>query len=338
MRLHLLAFAAVLAASAPAAASFHDVVFDPVDFDRWLYPFNGTPGIRPFASTFSAVESAPDFDNKDAQFVIWVDTEAAGIPAGLGTDHYHAITVRVTATHFQGNFLYDPSYDAWQTYLPPADPLHVPDSDPGRPIEIYGVGTRNGYALARLASGTAGPPLFEENERHCEFCSFGQALRNIFAYDPGAADPEGDVSNNVVRLAPLTGGGFDPFPWAIGTSTSGLTPGAAVPNGVFDVSPGETFEFEIDTSDPDVLEYVREGLDAGVLGFTIVSMHDVEQMVGGTNPSFYTSEAFDTAAVEPTIEVVTVVPEPGLTASVAACGAALALLDRRRSARRRARA
>ena len=100
-------------------------------------------------------------------------------------------------------FSYDPTYDAWQTYLDPSHPSHVADGDAGRPIELYGVGFRNGYVgpLVIGAITAAGPPNFEENERYCEGCgAFGQAKRNIFPLDPGVPDPQGDVSNNVVRL------------------------------------------------------------------------------------------------------------------------------------------
>jgi hypothetical protein len=338
VKFRTLVIAMLLAAATPAGATWHEALIDPVEFDRWMYPFNGTPGTRNLASTFGAVYATPDsFDNKDATLIVAVNTAAAGIPAGQGTSSYHAISVRVTATHYEGAFLYDPTYDAWQTYLAPTDPDYVADSDPGRPIEIYGVGTRNGYTLPLRIGviGPAGPPGFEERERHCEGCmGLGQAVRNAFPWDSGAADPEGDVSNNVRRRPPLTGGGFDPFPWAIGISTSGLAPGDPVPQGSFNVSPGETFEFEIDTSDPQVEAYVRQGLHDGVLAFAITSMHEVVQQVGGTNPNFYTRESTDLGAIPPTIEVAVTVPEPGFAAGLAGGCVALALLDRRRARRR----
>ena len=340
MKLRTLLFAALLAAAAPASAQLYEVTRDPVDFDRWMYPFNGTPGTRNLASTFNAIASAPDFDNKDATLIVAVNTVAAGIPAGQGITSYFPVRITLTATHFQGAFSYDPSYDSWRSYLPPANPLYLADTDAGRPIELYGVGLRHGYTqVVPAASGAVGPPGFEENERFCEpGCTLmGQAVRNAFPWDPGAADPEGDVSNNVVRLAPLTGGGFDPFPWAIGTATSGLLAGAAVPQGVPNVSAGETFEFDVDLDDPDVNAYVRKGLNDGVLAFAIVSMHEAPQFVGGTEPNFYTAESADAAALPPTMEVVAVVPEPAAGAALSSGCVALALLSRRRG-RSRARA
>ena len=334
MRLSSIAVLALLACAAPAAAQSYSVTIDPVNFDRWMYPFNGTPGYRNLVPTFGAVSQAPDFDNKDGQLIVAVNTSAAGIPINQGAPNYLPTRIRVTASHFDGVFSYDPSYDSWRSYLPPSDPNYVADGDSGRPIELYGVGFRNGYVgpLVIGAISAAGPPNFEENERYCEGCgALGQAKRNIFPLDPGVPDPQGDVSNNVVRLAPLTGSGFDPSPWAIGKSTSGLAPGATVPQGEFSVHPGETFEFVLNLSDPDVLAYVRNGLNAGVLAFAITSMHDTAQQQGGTNPDFYTKENTDPAAKPPTIEIDVTLPEPGLGAGVA-CG--LALLGALRRARR----
>ena len=74
---------------------------------------------------------------------------------------------------------------------------------------------------------------------------------------------------------------------------------------------------------------------AGVLSFAITSMHEVEQMVGGTNPNFYNRESTDTAAIKPSMEIVAYVPEPGFAAGLAASLVALAGLDRRRSTLRR---
>jgi hypothetical protein len=338
MRLPSIALAAALALGAlPGSAQVFSTTVNPVDFDRWMYPFNGTPGTRNLAPTFGAVSEAPDFDNRDGQFIVAVSTQAAGIPIGQGASNYNPLRIRVRATHFEGAFSYDPTYDAWQTYLDPIDPSHVADSDAGRPIELYGVGFRNGYVgpLVIGAITAAGPPNFEENERNCEGCGFmGQAKRNIFPLDPGVPDPQGDVSNNVVRMAPLTGTGFNPSPWAVGKSTSGLAPGAAVPQGVFGASAGETFQFDVNTSDPEVLAYVRNGLNTGVLAFAITSMHETAQQAGGTNPNFYTRDNIDLAAIAPTMELVVSLPEPGVGGGLAA---GCTMLTALRRARQRAR-
>jgi hypothetical protein len=47
----------------------YSVNIAPVNFDRWMYPFNGTPGTRNLAPTFGAPSEAPDFDNATAVIV-----------------------------------------------------------------------------------------------------------------------------------------------------------------------------------------------------------------------------------------------------------------------------
>ena len=118
--------------------------------------------------------------------------------------------------------------------------------------------------------------------------------------------------------------------WAIGKSTSGLAAGAAVPQGTFGTSAGETFLFELNLADPDVLAYVRNGLNAGVLAFAITSMHETEQQAGGTNPNFYTRDNIDAAAIAPTMEVIASLPEPAVGAGLSMGVASLLLLRRRR--------
>lgn len=334
MRLPAIFLTAVLALAAlPGSAQVFSTTVDPVDFDRWMYPFNGTPGTRNLAPTFGAVSEAPDFDNRDGQLIVAVNTSAAGIPVDQGAANYLPTRVRVTATHFDGVFAYDPTYDSWHTYLDPTDPSYLADGDTGRPIELYGVGFRNGYVgpLVIGAITSAGPPGFEENERYCEGCSaMGQAKRNIFPLDPSGPDPQGDVSNNVVRLAPLTGSGFDPSPWAIGQSTSGLAPGATVPQGEFSVHPGETFEFVLNLADPNVLAYVRNGLNQGVLAFAITSLHSTAEQQGGSNPNFYTRANTDPAAKPPAGEIDVTLPEPDVGAGLSVGFAALSALRPRR--------
>jgi len=273
------------------------------DFDRWMYPFNATPGFRNLASTFGSLMDV-EFDNRDGTLALGFDTKAAGIPAGLGAASYTIESATVTATHFFGDFEYDGTADPWQTYLDPLAPEYVADADTGRPIEIHGLGLRNGYTALELGAGAAGAPGFEEGEAFDAGGEMAKETRNLFPLAFGVPNPEGDVSNNL-------DGGFDSAPWGIGRTTSGLAPGDPVPEGVPGVSAGETFEFEIDVADPDVQAYLQAALDEGTLGFVISSLHDTVQMAGGSNPNFYSKDNFDPAAIPPTLEIeVTYVPEP----------------------------
>ncbi len=290
--------AAVLGAAVTSPSRATVFTIDPVDFDRWAYPFNLVPGTRTQAPTFGAVDNT-DFDDKDGQLVVAADTAAAGIQPGLSLTDYNVTSVKVRVTHQIGTFTYDPTYDAWETYLDPADPDYVADSDSGRPIELYGVGLRGGYTAISTGPSDPGTPVFEEDETFGG--TLGERIRNVFALGFGGPDPEDDVSNSVDDE-------YDPTPWAIGLSTSGLSAGDAVPEGFPGSATGETFEFTVNLADPDVLEYVREGLRAGVLAFSVVSMHETAEQAGGSNPNFYTSNDFDPFAVAPVIEIEVTVP------------------------------
>ncbi|MEO0515630.1 MAG: hypothetical protein AAF086_10130, partial [Planctomycetota bacterium] len=112
-------------------------------FDRWNYPFNSSPGSRGQASTFGAVGSEA-FDERDAQLLLGFDLSGL-LPALDPGQSIQLNSVTVQATHSTGTFIYDPTYDAYQTYLPDIedpndtnstipDPNFLADSDAGRPV------------------------------------------------------------------------------------------------------------------------------------------------------------------------------------------------------------
>jgi len=284
-----------LFASSAAATQFN---FEAPDFDRWNYPFNGSPGFRDKAPTFSAV-GAGAFDNFDGQFLIGFDTNAAGIPALNPGEKYQINSVKVTATHSTGAFTYDPTFDPYQSHLDGADPEFVADADAGRPVEIYGASTRNGYVGFAFDGGTTAPPFYNEGS----FFAFADPtlpkVRNAFPFDPSV----GDVANVVDdRL-------FAVEPWAVG-QVAGLSAGDTVEEGIPGISAGSTFSFDLDLSRPDVLGYLTDGLEAGGLFFSIVSLTTTSQ-ANPANPNFFTSNSFDPAAIPPTLMIdVDVVPIP----------------------------
>ncbi|MCG8592432.1 MAG: PEP-CTERM sorting domain-containing protein [Proteobacteria bacterium] len=276
------------------------------DYDRWMYPFNGTPGVRGLAPTFNAIGSDDGmgnqvFDQADGQFLVGFDTAAAGVTSGLGASSYLISSLTITTTHFQGDFVYDGTADSYTTHLDPSDPNYTPDSDAGRPIELYGVDFRGGFSGIEFSPGVPGPPGFEESDAFAFADITLPEVRNAFPTDLA----NGDVSNYVRD-------GFDPVAFAIGQSSSGLLPGDIVPEGVPGSSAGETFEFSVDVSNPLIQQYLREALDAGALGFVVLSLHDAGGQAGGNNPNFYTSDNFDPAAIAPTFSIeFSIVPEPG---------------------------
>jgi len=335
-----LAFSAATAVQ-PAHAANVSVSNADITFDRWNYPFNGTPGTRGAAPTFGAFGTA-SFDERDGQFLIGIDTATLGVPTGLAPSNYQINSLSVTATHSIGSFDYDPTYDSYTTYLDSSDPDSTTDTDAGRPIVLTGAALRGDgsatpppgapYTQFGFGATVPGGPTYEEGE------SFGDNGATPFA--PDAEDRSAyaaafDSSGNLIDIGSNVGtngfsSGFDFTPWAVGTT--GLNPGDPVVEAVASLSPGSTFTFDLTPmlADLDVLQYVREGLSNGGLFFSITSLHSTG-MSGGTNPNFYTSDNFDPAAIGPQASFdITAVPEPTSLALVAAGSWVLSLRRRGR--------
>lgn len=234
--------------------------------DRWNYPFNPTPGTRPTASVFGNEPGSPLFDNRDGQMVVYWNT-AADIPAGRRLEEYQVQSLRVTLEFASDlSIAFDPTIDPWQSFLPESDPLWIADEDPGQPIELFGTGFRNGFTLESWVETSPFAPAGSN--------LLMPGVRNAFplAFVKGAGV---DISNHVREE-------FTPVPFAIG-DVPGVEPGALIPV-------GSACVFEIDLSDPAVLDYVRHGLQAGRVSFTIASMAAVVQQ-GSVFPAFYCKES-----------------------------------------------
>lgn len=273
-------------------------------FDRWNYPFNASPGSRLNGTIFGAVGD-PSFDDHDAQILLGFET--SGIPTNA---HVNAITVSLT-TQTANSFEYDPTYDSYTTYTDLAA-----DTDPGRPVELYGAGFRNGFLFPAFGPSTPGPVAFEEAEAFVFGNPAAQGVRNAFM-----SDYEGgprDVSNNVEE-------GFENSPWAVGTILN-LAAGAPVPI-------NSLMQFELDLSDPDVLSYVQRGLGSGGLFFTVASMHSSTQGSNAGIPSFFLGDpnlpALDLPVGQLSIDY-QIVPEPGNCFSLLGALGLMLLIRRKR--------
>ena len=289
-----IAFAALVAAlHGGAIASPIVVEMNQPTLDRWNYPFNPTPGQRITASTFG-VFGDERFDNRDAQFLVGFDT-GAFVPTGEGANRYVVTEAVVRVRVAEGNaFRYDPTYDSYRTYLPTDHPDYLPDSDNGRPMELYGAAFRNGFTSA----------TFTETAPHGP--AFGIGVRNAFPTDFVGGVPD-DVSNNI-RFA------FETTPFAIGRNNA-LTPGQLVPINT-------QFTFDIDVTNPDALAFVQQGLNEGRLRFIISSLHPAEDPGIGDErgitinfPVFFTKEnkfGGDPFFFAPQLRLVVSIAEPGV--------------------------
>lgn len=308
------AAAAALSFSPPARADTASLPLPALD--RWMYPFDGTGsgGARGTASTFGAVGNA-GFDNRDAQFVIGFNTGSV-VPTGRGATNYVVTSAKLTIVDSQGTYTYDDTYDSIASYA-----ANAPD-DPGRPLELYGVGFRNGFGRLGLTAADADPAAFKEATNFSPVAQPAERTRSAYAMGFDGAGVGRDVSNNIAD-------GFESNPWAIGKATT-ITAGATVPSGT-------TFTFGLNLADPFVRAYVQNALNAGSLGLTVSSLTGASQMDAGGIPQFYNKEnaVQQFIQVAPQLEVqYTIVPEPSAAAALGAAAAAGLLARRRRSRRK----
>lgn len=264
------------------------------DGDRWMYPFNGTPGTRAIASTFSAAAEGPGFDDRDAQYVLSFDTSGA-ILSGLDAEEYRVIGARITLVVDNDlEFRYDTTPDSYRSFLPDTDPEHVFDSDPGRAITVFGVGYRNGFDVLTWVetSPFGGTPVVPP----------AQGARNIFAanFDGGVAF---DISNNVKER-------FDPRPLGVGT-IEGVAEGQEVPA-------ESVVTIELDRCDSEGIAFVRRSLRDGRLNLAVSSMHLATGGPGGGSgdvlyPFFKTRDNVIAQLLgqTPTLELTVRVGSPG---------------------------
>jgi hypothetical protein len=291
---------AVLAAAifaGPASAQLFNLQPTRPTLDRWMYNFNSTfpVGSETAFSTF-AITNDTRFDDRDAEILLGFDT--APIPAARPLETYRLISAAVTV-RIQNDlaFRYDPSFDALATYFPIADPEHVPDADPGRPIELYLAAYRNGWA----ATGLASPPRFDETSPYGSLPPFtvqNRGTRNVFPaqYDPGTGAVVNLENNIDDRIAQR--------PLALGLAS--LSPGEFVPRLT-------DFTFTIDLTNPDARRYLTESIAAGRLNLLISS--PLQSFQGDTNiPRFFSKEAVDQGfpgAAAPSLSLRVCVGPPG---------------------------
>jgi len=263
------------------------VQFQTPDLDRWMYPFNATPGTRSSGLVFGA-QGNPGFDERDAQFLVGYNT-TTHITGGLAAEKYLIHSATLTLRHNGGDFVYDPTSDSYTTYLDPSAPAAQPDSDPGRPVELFGAGYRNGYTYDTFSENTAfgpgGPPA--------------SGTRNSYAlgYRNGSAV---DVSNSIDALNDGADG-FNPTPFALGQ--------------IMDLNAGDTVRagddiiFHLNLSDTNIRQYLQQSLSDGWVGLMATSFHSASRGGSPAYPSFETKENLVGQAGILDVDV-TVIPEP----------------------------
>ncbi|MEO0629626.1 MAG: hypothetical protein AAFY46_02725 [Planctomycetota bacterium] len=169
----------------------------------------------------------------------------------------------------------------------------------GASIELFGTGFRGGlnaFAYGEDFSYGFGEPTSED-------------IRNAFATD-NAGGSRRDVSNEIRD-------GFVSTPFAQGI-IAGEAPGSVTGS-------GQLVTFSLDLSNPDVVAYLQDSLNEGIVSLTVSSLHSVVQGDAGTAPAFGTKEGGAAATFSITAEVI---PAPASAALLGLGG--LAATRRRR--------
>lgn len=313
-RVALFACAMLVFGVARAEAQFFSVNYDTPTLDKWMYPFaSGGGGGRTSAPTFGAIGNIDGFDDRDGQFLTGFTLN--GLPSGAGASNYIVTSVKLTLslnTQAADSVIYDNTYDPISSYGPNGEAV---GGDPGRPMELYGVGYRNGFTATSLQENSPFVPTGGNAQM--------RGVRNFYASDYSAGVAR-DVSNNVGGLSGSTP--FDPTPFAIGQVA------AADLNGDNTMKDGALISFTLNLSNPDVLSYVQNGLNVGRLNLLATSLSEAVNGQTGGHPE-YDAKELGLAGTPGRLELqVTVVPEPGTLGSLLVGAAVLGLHRRRQRA------
>ena len=284
-------------------------VFEDPSDDRWHYPFNFTPGVRPIASTFGA-GGMFGFNDRDGVLVIAWDTSAL-IEPGADPDSYDVRCVRLRVMNIAAaEWPVDLTIDEWYTHDVNGDgeqnadgfPRGHPDDtdgesddeDPGRPIEVFGCGfgpvyspdtwhERSRYVGSDSKENIARDPFpFVYQDETWEMLHVEDSVKGLF---------NEDIDEPVFE--------FTPVPWAIG-----------VP---IDYQPGDQaspffidFEIDLALTDDAVRRYFQEQLAAGKVFLVVTSLREAVREGGQSGyPVLFTKEGIqiDPDAAAPTLEL-----------------------------------
>jgi len=277
-----LALGTLAALSTAAAGQCISLQNMQVSLDRWMYGFNSTPGVEATASTFGAINQA-GFDDRDAQIMLGWETGSVIRP---GAPSYDIRSGRVTIySSVSDRFFYDPTPDSVVSLFDTADPEYVADADPGRPVELYGVGYRNGMSATTFGETSAFAPLppFPPQE----------GVRSAFAAVFDGTGNATDISRQVRQR-------FESTPMAIGRIAGFI-------GGERPVA-GTAMTFDVDLSDAATREYISRGLREGKLRFMVTSLEPASGGPGGgtgspTYPAFYMRENVISPAYTATLDL-----------------------------------
>jgi len=265
----------VVSAQALAGTAIPVDLSEPVN-DRWMYPFNGTPGARALGPTFAAF-GYDTFDERDGQNLFGFQT-GSNVAVGLGPSSYRVLSASMTLMVENESIIFDDTPDAWESHVEGGQ-----DLDPGQEVALSGAyfrGDYDGWSFGE--TGSFGP--------------LGVGTRNAYPIDFDADGLVRDISNNVLNE-------FQPNLFGVGIA-EGVAPGELVPGLT-------TFTFDLDVEDPDIQCYLRTSLDDGLVSLIVSSFHGGSQDGSGSYPQWIMKDnslvfvgLADAAGLQMTVEVV----------------------------------
>ena len=299
--LHRFIVPLVLAVALPQARGVTASFASPA-LDKWMYGSvpGSVGGSRDTAPVFGFPNS-PTEEDRLGQMLVAFQTSTQ-VTSGLVAASYQITRVTLSVFTSASFVPYDPTFDSFKTYLDASDPLRQVDTDAGRPVEVFGVGLRNGFTS--LSASLSGSTIYNENSA---FGASGVAIhgRNAYALTYDTVGATVDVSDNVSER-------FEATPWAIG-QVAGVTPGQDIPE-------GSEYRFTLDLSSAAVRTYLQNGLSSGILGLMVTSLTPVPGQGSDTPyPSFLTKENQIGPEYTPRLEVeytIVPIPEPNTATNV----------------------
>lgn len=265
-----------------SAQSF-DLQSDQSDIARWMYPFNLSPANRASAPCFAAFGNAGSFDTRDGQYLLAWNTSNS-IPVWQGARNYLIRHVRVTLTiSADMQYTYSGTLRDYRTYFPTNDPCYLTTTNSGCPVELYGAGFRSGFTnssgvyvpYAATNYPQAGP--FFVNTVNGDY-SNRVAYAACFNTNGALVDVSDNVADDGTNEI---AGPFEVAPFAVGCSTD-VAAGQLMPA-------NSQITFDLNLNDPQIYNYVQQGLNQGDLAFMVSSLVNANYFSGSPNwPDFYT--------------------------------------------------
>jgi prepilin-type N-terminal cleavage/methylation domain-containing protein/prepilin-type processing-associated H-X9-DG protein len=264
--------------------------------DDWFHQ-SGTDGEKADPSTFTNFDTGSGFSqSRSGTFLVGFDTTSGPIPIPkVGASHYriNSITVSAMTVSDGRQVVYDPTADRL------ADIANHTD-DPGKPLELFGVGFANNFTKLGFGRGPTQAPTFSEDSALWPDVPTLDRTFNVYPLGDDGTGALGDVFNSPggEGVFKLDGQGqpvldhvtkqpWETTPWAIG-AIAGLNAGSVIPGKA-------TVTFNVNLNLPGVRSYFQNELAAGQVGIFLSSLHDVTGFHSGGSgdvfPAYFSKES-----------------------------------------------